>query len=67
MGDDVVLIQRARCLRSTAKAVQVVSEDWSTPTWVPQAAVHDDSEVYLRAVHEEAAYAITNGNDDERD
>lgn len=38
---------KARCIRATEKAILVVlEEDAYRELWVPQSAVHDDSEVY---------------------
>jgi hypothetical protein len=38
---------KARCHRSTDKAILVTLEDEGTKQrWIPQEAIHDDSEVY---------------------
>jgi len=46
MGNSVepVRIDDVVCIRQTAKAILVVIED--VERWIPQSAIHDDSEVW---------------------
>ena len=39
-------IENAICTRATAKAILVEAPELTVPVWIPQSAVHDDSEVW---------------------
>lgn len=39
-------IENVECVRETAKAICVESEDFEESVWIPKSVVHDDSEVY---------------------
>lgn len=39
-------IENARCIHDTGKAILVEAPDFDEPEWIPQYAVHEDSEVY---------------------
>ena len=41
-----VRVEGAKCLRATAKAILVTAPELKGEVWIPQSAVHDDSEVW---------------------
>lgn len=45
MSDEKATIKNAKCIAASDKAIRVKMES-GRQIWVPQSAIHDDSEVY---------------------